>query len=86
MYGNVSDSDESETSESETESIDVPRKKPNRVSVKQTNVVLTKVTAVDAPPSETSETESFSSPRDRNHQRDNNYVVLTDEEFSEKVI
>uniref|UniRef100_A0AC34F1X7 Uncharacterized protein n=1 Tax=Panagrolaimus sp. ES5 TaxID=591445 RepID=A0AC34F1X7_9BILA len=86
MYGNVSDSDESETSESEAESVDVPRKKPNRVSVKQTNVVLTKVTAVDAPPSETSETESFSSPRDRNHQHDNNYVVLTDEEFSEKVI
>uniref|UniRef100_A0AC35GPH6 Uncharacterized protein n=1 Tax=Panagrolaimus sp. PS1159 TaxID=55785 RepID=A0AC35GPH6_9BILA len=86
MYGNISDSDESETSESEAESVDVPRKKPNRVSVKQTNVVLTKVTAVDAPPSETSETESFSSPRNRNHQHDNNYVVLTDEEFSEKVI
>ncbi|KAE9552815.1 hypothetical protein FO519_003972 [Halicephalobus sp. NKZ332] len=98
MYGNLS---ESESSETESESLSVPRKQPNRVSVKQTNVVITKVTAVDAPNTEevsdldsiaTSEIKDINNmdnsrnTRNTSNRRPREYVVLTDEEFSEKVI
>ena len=81
MYGNLS---ESESSETESESLSVAPKKPNRVSVKQTNVVITKVTAVDAPNIE--RVPNFEDITRTENQRPKDYVVLTDEEFSEKII
>uniref|UniRef100_A0AC34RIS4 SXP/RAL-2 family protein Ani s 5-like cation-binding domain-containing protein n=1 Tax=Panagrolaimus sp. JU765 TaxID=591449 RepID=A0AC34RIS4_9BILA len=79
MYGALSESD---SSESESESLTSPRKKPNRVSVKQTNVVITKVTAVDAPNvEEVSDLESLATDRE-NQPKPKGYIVLTDDEFN----
>jgi hypothetical protein len=75
MYGNIT----SDESESESESIAPERvnKSPNRVSIKKNTVVITKVSIDNNNP------ESPSTGRSK---KTADYVVLTDDEFSEKII
>uniref|UniRef100_A0A914CBW7 Uncharacterized protein n=1 Tax=Acrobeloides nanus TaxID=290746 RepID=A0A914CBW7_9BILA len=75
MYGDIT-SDESE-SESESIALDRVNKSPNRVSIKKNTVVITKVSIDNNNP------ESPSTGRTK---KTADYVVLTDDEFSEKII
>lgn len=76
MYGNIS-SDESSESEDESIAPDRVKKSPNRVSIKKNSVVITKV-SIDANNPESPSTGRVKQTAD--------YVVLTDDEFSEKII